>query len=276
MAGLGFYLFVVHMLTARSPVHHAAPFQGPQFRRRADGDVRGRHGAARLLGVAGAVAADLGNYPVETAGLVLAPRGIGTMVAMMIAGRLANRVDPRLIMLLGVPAAWRLALPAGRLDPGRIGMGDDGDHHHPGPWHRLRVRAAADGVVWTMKPELRTQGTSLLSLVRNIGSAIGISLTSALLDHQTQAEHADLAQFITPFARPLQAGGAVSHLLDPATSSGAALLNSTINTQAQVIAYMDDYKFLLMTVLPAAACLLLMRRPGRATPAPQAPAAAMD
>ena len=46
----------------------------------------------------------LGNYPVETAGLLLAPRGVGTMVAMLVAGRITNRIDPR--------SSWRWACPA--------------------------------------------------------------------------------------------------------------------------------------------------------------------
>ncbi len=276
LAGLGFYLFLAHMLTARTPFIPRAIFEDRNF-------VAGlitMFSVGMVLLASSALLAPflegLGNYPVETTGLVLAPRGIGTMAAMMIAGRLSNRLDPRLIMLLGY-----LLLGASLY----LQEGWTQDESEWVMMATIIIQGLGLGFVfvplqmvsfYTMKPELRTQGTSLLSLVRNVGSAIGISLTSALLDHQTQAEHADLAQFITPFARPLQAGGAVSHLLDPATSSGAALLNSTINTQAQVIAYMDDYKFLLMTVLPAAACLLLMRRPGRATPAPQAPAAAMD
>jgi DHA2 family multidrug resistance protein len=106
----------------------------------------------------------------------------------------------------------------------------------------------------------------MLSLVRNIGSAIGISLTSALLDRMTQYEHANLAGLITPFDRVLQGGGNVSHMLNPATAGGAGLLNSMIDTQSQIIAYVDDYKFLLITVVPSVACLLLMSGPKKRAP----------
>jgi DHA2 family multidrug resistance protein len=117
---------------------------------------------------------------------------------------------------------------------------------------------------FTLSPALRSQGTALLSLLRNVGSAIGISVTSALLERQAQYEHANLAQFITPFERPLQAGGAVSRMLNPSTPGGAALLNSMIDTQSQIIGYIDDYKLLLLTTIPAVACLLLVRRPPKA------------
>jgi DHA2 family multidrug resistance protein len=130
---------------------------------------------------------------------------------------------------------------------------------------------------YTLSPALRGQGTALLSLVRNVGSAIGISVTSAMLDREAQYEHANLAQFITPFDRPLQAGGAVTKMLNPATPGGASLLNTMINTQSQIIGYIDDYKLLLLTTIPAVACLLLMRKPpNRARPAPAEHAAVME
>ena len=276
LGGLGFYLFLVHMLTARTPFIPRMIFNDRNF-------VAGlitMFSVGMVLLASSALLApfleELGNYPVATAGLVMAPRGIGTMAAMMVAGRLSNRVDPRGIMLLGYlllgaslamqetwtqdEAEWMMTVTI--IIQG-LGLGF--------VFVPLQVVA-----FFTMKAELRTQGAALLSLVRNVGSAIGISLTSALLDHQTQYEHAELAQFITPFARPLQAGGMVTRMLDPASRSGAALLNSTINTQAQVIAYIDDYKFLLMTVLPAAACLLLMRKPGKAPATRPAHAEVMD
>ncbi len=275
LSGLGFYLFLVHMVTARAPFIPRAIFNDRNF-------VAGlitMFSVGMVLLASSALLApfleNLGNYPVETAGLVLAPRGLGTMAAMMIAGRVTNRLDPRLVMLSGY-----LALGAS------LAMQETWTQNES-EWMMI-VTIVIQGVglgfvfvplqvvsFFTMKPELRTQGASLLSLVRNVGSAIGISITSALLDHQTQYEHAVLAQYINPFARPLQAGGAVTRMLNPTTPAGAALLNRTINTQAQVIAYIDDYKFLLITVLPAAACLLLMRKPGKA-PARPAQVEVMD
>jgi DHA2 family multidrug resistance protein len=107
-----------------------------------------------------------------------------------------------------------------------------------------------------------------------VGSAIGISITSALLDRETHVEHAVLTQYITPFNRMLQSGAA-GHLLAPAKPGGASLLDQMITTQAQIIGYIDDYKFLLLTVIPSAACLLLMRRP-KAAAAPAGGHAVID
>jgi DHA2 family multidrug resistance protein len=278
LAGLGLYLFVVHLMTAKNPFIPRAAF----------GDMNFNAGLVTMFSVGIVLLAsssllapfleNLGNYPVATAGLIMAPRGAGTMAAMLIAGRLVNRVDPRLLMLFGY---FLLMLSMYLLE------GWTPDESVGAMAVTIIIQGAGLGFVfiplqvvafYTLAPGLRTQGTALLSLLRNVGSAIGVSVTSALLDHQAQYEHANLAQFVTPFARPLQAGGAVSRMLDPTTPGGASLLNSFINTQAQIIGYIDVYKMMLLTTVPAVACLFLMRKPPQ--PAGAAPAgaahAAMD
>jgi DHA2 family multidrug resistance protein len=203
----------------------------------------------------------LGDYPVATAGLVMAPRGIGTMAAMMIAGRLSSRVDPRYLMGLGVlMMAWSLYAATGwtpDVSP-RVLIAT------------LMVQGAALGFVFiplqvvafaTLPAAYRTDGTSLLSLLRNVGSAIGVSVTSALLAHNVQVLHSELGSYITPFNRALQAGGAVSQFLDPSTARGAQILDAIVNRQAQIIAYNDDYKLMTLITLPTLLLLFIMRRP---------------
>jgi DHA2 family multidrug resistance protein len=277
LAGLGFYLFTVHMMTARNTFIPRAIFRDRNF-------VAGlitMFSVGMVLLASSALLApfleNLGNYPVATAGLVMAPRGIGTMGAMLVSGRLINRVDPRLLMLFGyILLGLSLYMQEGWTQ-------DDSEGYM---METIIIQGAGLGFVfvplqvvafYTIPGELRTQGTSLLSLVRNVGSAIGISLTSALLDHQAQYEHANLAGMITPFTRSLQAGGNVSHMLNPTSPAGASLLNSMIDTQAQIIGYIDDYKFLLITTVPAMLCLFLMSKPARRGVAPVgAGHAAMD
>jgi MFS transporter, DHA2 family, multidrug resistance protein len=131
----------------------------------------------------------------------------------------------------------------------------------------------------TLEPRLRGDGAALLSLFRNIGSAIGVSVTSFSLAQLTQVSHADLAASITPFNRLLQSGAA-GHFLNPSTAAGAGLLNATINRQAEIIAYNDDYRLLMMITLAALLALPLMRRarhlPPNADHAPDTGHAAMD
>jgi DHA2 family multidrug resistance protein len=274
-AGLGFYLFVVHLMTAKNPFIPRAAF----------GDLNFNAALITMFSVGIVLLAsssllapyleNLGNYPVATAGLIMAPRGAGTMVAMLVAGRLTNKIDPRLLMLFGY---FLLMLSMYLLE------GWTPDESASAMAVTIIIQGAGLGFVfiplqvvafYTLSPALRTQGTALLSLVRNVGSAIGVSVTSALLDHEAQYEHANLAQFITPFERPLQAGGAVSKMLDPTTAGGASLLNSIINTQAQIIGYIDDYKLMLLTTIPAVACLFLMRKPPNTAKQAAAPEHAM-
>jgi len=76
---------------------------------------------------------------------------------------------------------------------------------------------------------------------------------------------------VTPFNRMLQTGGAYL-IWNDATSAGLAALNAEITRQASIVAYVDDFKFMLLISLPTALLLLLMRRPNTA---PQADAAAV-
>jgi DHA2 family multidrug resistance protein len=264
VSGLGFYMFVTHMITARNTFIPRAVFQD----RNLVAGLITMFSVGMVLLASSALLApyleNLDNYPVASAGLVMAPRGAGTMLTMLIAGRLTNRMDPRLLMLTGyIMLGISLYMQEGWTPA-------DSEFYM---METIALQGAGLGMVfvplqvvafYTVSAELRTQGTSMLSLVRNVGSAIGISLTSALLDHQTEYEHANLAQYVTPFTRPLQAGGAVSRMLNPHSAGGAGLLDSIIQTQAQIIAYIDDYKFMLITTIPAMACLLLMRRPAGA------------
>jgi DHA2 family multidrug resistance protein len=278
LAGVGFYLFITHMILARNTFIPKAIF----FDRNFVAGLITMFSVGMVLLASSALLApfleNLGNYPVASAGLIMAPRGAGTMAAMLIAGKLTNRVDPRLLMLFGY-----LLLGVSLF----MQMGWTPAESESYMMETIIIQGAGLGFVfiplqivafYTMAPELRTQGASMLSLVRNIGSAIGISLTSALLDRMTQYEHANLAGLITPFTRSLSAGGAVTRLLNPGTGRGAAILNQMIDTQSQIIAYIDDYKFLLLTMIPSVACLLLMSGPakGRTVAPANAAHAAID
>ena len=135
------------------------------------------------------------------------------------------------------------------------------------------IQGAAMGLVFsplsvlafvTLAPSMRTEGASLFSLLRNLGAAIGVSVFSSLLAHNSQAMHEMIGSSVTPFNRALQTVGPRHPWLDPATAHGAALLDRMVNQQAQIVAYADDYVALIMTTLPALLLLLLMRLPRKA------------
>ncbi|HUB11492.1 MAG TPA: DHA2 family efflux MFS transporter permease subunit [Acetobacteraceae bacterium] len=265
---LGAYLFLVHLLTARKPFIPPAIFRDRNF----SAGLAVMFASGTILVSSSSLMAPwlqgLANYPVETAGLIMAPRGIGTMIAMLIGGRLSSRMDGRKLMAFGIlllswsiwdmthwtpdESQWRITLT---ITAQGAGLGFI--------FIPLQVLAFA-----TLAPQFRTDGTALFSLFRNIGAAVGVSVTSAMLAHNAQALHAEIGASVTPFNRAMQAGGAVRHLWNPATTHGASLLDQIINQQAQIIAYIDDYHMMIFTTLPSLLLLLLMRRPGRIASGP--------
>jgi DHA2 family multidrug resistance protein len=260
LAGLGLYLFIVHMILADQPFIPPSMFRDLNF----SVGLLVMFAMGLVLLASSALLAPylqtLGSYPVAQVGLLMAPRGIGTMVAMMAAGRLVNRMDPRLIMLGGFVmiaesmrqmTGWTPDIDAQSLALTTLLQGAGlGLVFIP-----LQVLAFA-----TLPANQRTDGTALFSLVRNVGSSIGISVTSFLLAQNTQIVHAQLAERITPFNRMAQTHGAYL-LWNSATQAGLSALNAQITRQASIIAYIDDFKLLLLVCLPAAALLLLLRRP---------------
>jgi DHA2 family multidrug resistance protein len=274
VAVLGLYLFVVHMMTAEKPFITPAVFKD---RNLSAGLLVMFAVGMVLLSVSALLAPwlqGLGGYPVETAGLVMAPRGIGTMAAMMIAGRLSNKVDARLLMALGIVLlCWSLfRMTAWTPDVSETTM-----------VFNTMLQGAGLGFVFiplqviafaTLDSSLRTEGTALLSLLRNMGSAIGISITGAMVTRNEQVEHSVLSGFVTPLNRAFDG---VASALSPVTAHGAQMLDAVVSRQAEIIAYNNDWKLMMLMALPMLPLLLLMRGPKKGAGAPSVEhAAVMD
>ena len=263
IAGLGIYLFIVHMLFSPRPLIRPLLFKDRNF----------AAGLVVMFAVGTILVSSLtvmtpwlevlSSYPVATAGLVMAPRGLGNLCSIMIAGRLATRIDPRYLvatgMLLMCTSFWRMT-------------GWTPDVSQREIITAIIIQGAGLGLVFTplqllafttLSPELRTEGASLFSLSRNIGAAVGVSITSSLLSRNAQALHEMIGASVTPFNRALQALAPSTHLMDPSTHPGAALLDQAVNRQAQIIAYSDNYVLMIFATLPALLLLLLMRNPRR-------------
>jgi DHA2 family multidrug resistance protein len=202
------------------------------------------------------------GYPVATTGLVTAPAGIGTMLAMLIAGRIIGKIDLRLTLLVGFLvtafALWQMTGYSLDLS--------ESDIVWPGV-----IQGFGTGLVFvplsaatfaTLSPEMRAQGTSLYSLVRNIGSSIGISLVQTLLTRNTVIAHAALAERVTR-GSSAWSNPAVAATFDVHNSTGAALLDGAVTQQAAMIAYIDDFWFMLFLTLLVTPLLLLIRPPRR-------------
>ena len=262
LAGLGICLFFVHMLTAKTPFISPKIFTDRNFL-----------GGFFMMFTMGLVLLSssallppylqsLGGYSVTDAGLLMAPRGVGTMIAMMIAGRLSSRMDPRLLMLSGIVmmtvAVWFMTGWTPNIDSQSIvattmlqgfGMGF--------VFIPLQLVAFA-----TLDPKYRTDGAALFSLMRNIGSAIGVSLAVLTLTQSTAIMHAQFAEQITPFNRALEVGPA-GLFFNPHLPMGLSAINAEIMRRSSIVAYSNVFESMLFAGLPAALALLLMRRPPR-------------
>jgi len=202
----------------------------------------------------------LGNYPVMLSGIALAPRGLGTIVGAPIVGWLVNRVDPRKLMLAGLAvlgySTWQMSL-----------WTPDVSIQAQLPMVFLQgitislVFVPLQAVAFSSLPAtMRTEASGVIALFRNLGGSIGVSVMETLLARNTQVAHQDLARFATPFNRALQTG-APHQYWNIATQQGRTLLDALVNYHAQVIAYSDDFLAMLLGMVPAAALILLMRRP---------------
>ena len=162
---------------------------------------------------------ELMNYPVVTSGIIMGPRGVGTMVSNAVVGRLVGRTDMRILLAIGLGlTAWSFYKMTGwtpDISQGSIigvtmvqgfGLGF------------LFVPLSA-ATLSTLPLAERTEGAGLYSLFRNIGSSIGISIVNALLIRNTQVNHANIAQNVTAVNRALEQPG-VAHFWDPMTASG--------------------------------------------------------
>jgi DHA2 family multidrug resistance protein len=268
LASLGLYLFVVHMFTADKPFLPPAIFRDANF----TAAMLMMFCTGAVLQASSALLApylqNLAGYPVATAGLTMAPRGLGTMVSMQVASRLSKRFDQRKIMATG------LLLLGWTFHSMSLWTPDVSQHTM---LLILLLQGCALGLIFnpmtvmafaTLPVHLRGDATALQALSRNLGAAIGISVLSFMLTRNTQISHADIAAYVTPFNRMLQ-DQAVAQYWNPATGMGAQVLDQVINRQARIIAYNDDYRIMTYFVVPPLLLLLLMRRPnavGRQTP----------
>jgi DHA2 family multidrug resistance protein len=118
----------------------------------------------------------------------------------------------------------------------------------------------------TLSPQMRAQGTAIFSLVRNIGSSIGISMVQTILVRNTVSAHAALAERIT-YTNPAWTNPAVASAYDVGRQTGAAALDGVITQQASMIAYINDFRLMLYLTLAVIPLLLLIRVPRRGAPA---------
>ena len=259
IAASAFYLFLVHTFTAREPFVRPSLFRDRNF-------------AAGMLFIAvvgltyyASLALqppylqDLMGYPVVTAGLVMGPRGIGTMAAMLAAGKLIGRIDTRILLAAGLAlTAWSFyAMTGWTPDVAQATVVIVGVIQGVGLG--LLFTPLSVVTLSTLSPEHRAEGAGLFSLSRNVGSSVGISVVNSLLTTNTQINHADIVQHVTAVNRVFE-HPTIAQFWNPLTAAGRAALDAVVTQQAQIIAYIDDYKLLMIATLVVIPLIIVFKR----------------
>ena len=278
VSAAGFYIFLAHSLTTGNPFIRIELFKDRNF---VGGIifmiVIGMVLFATMALVTPFMQHVLG-YPILTAGMLLGTRGVGTLFAMMAVGRLMRTVEARTLVGIG------LVITAATLYQ-MVGFTDQT------PPNTIIVVGIIQGVglgmvfvplstvaFTTLPGHLRTDGTAMLTLVRNVGSSVGISIVISNLTSTTTLMHARLSEYVTPFNNALQMPD-VAGTLNLSTEMGRAILDRIVTQQAAVIAYSNDFLFLMWLTLATLPLLLIIgtsRRIMRPEPVAQRAAEAIE
>lgn len=198
------------------------------------------------------------NYPVSTTGLVLAPRGISSLLSIMVVGRLAPRLGTAGIMVLGIlltaGGTWFSTYYSVMVSPGwATGVSMIQGFGLGMVFYPIITVAFA-----TLPTRMHTEAAGLFSLVRVLGGSMGISVTMSLLTNYGQVSWNALGGFINPYNPAVYEY--LAHLgLKPTDSQGAALLGSELLSQAQMVAFINVFAVIALTLLMMLPLVLLLR-----------------
>lgn len=211
------------------------------------------------------------GYPVATTGLVTAPSGVGTMLAMLLAGRLLGKIETRVLLFTGFVIS---AVALYMMMQYTIVL-SSADIVWPGV-----VQGFGLGLIFvplssvsfsSLRTDLRADGTAIYSLMRNLGSSLGISIIQTMVTRNTQVSHASLASYATPFNPMMQSQ------VDMHSPMAMAMLDRMIGQQASMIAYNDAFELMFIATLVVVPLLVLIRKPKhQAPPDPSEAHVAMD
>jgi DHA2 family multidrug resistance protein len=203
---------------------------------------------------------NLMGYSVLDVGFVLAPRGIGTLMAMLVVSRVSNIVDARWLVLFGLClTAYALHLMSGfsvfvpERDIIVSGL----------------IQGFGLGFVFiplstvsytTLDPRYRAEAASLFSLIRNMGSSIGVSVAFTMFSRNMRIQHAYLTENVTPYSTWLDLSVSPDAVA-PGSSAILAMIDGELTRQAATIAYINDFYMMMWVVLVLLPLVFLLHGP---------------
>ncbi|MDE0810412.1 MAG: MFS transporter, partial [Alphaproteobacteria bacterium] len=258
-SALGFYVFVVHSLTTDKPNISLAILKDRNY-------VIGLllifvFGIAVFssLFILPVFLQNMQGYPVLSAGWVVSARGLGTMAAMISAGFLADRVEGRYLILagllcVGVSNIWMTYWNA---DVAMVEI----------IWITV-VNGYGMGMMWvslttvtfsTMSAQFRVEAASLFSLIRAIGASMGTSVVVSILVHSSQTNYIEMRDRINEFGQSMRFNGA-SSMWNLDTAAGIQALQRMVFGEAQMMAFLNDFVFLVFVAFVAMPLCFLLKR----------------
>jgi DHA2 family multidrug resistance protein len=254
------WMFIVHMLTAEHPLFDRAMFKDRNFATSVL--FMAVTGILLLAGLAllPPLLQNMYGYSVLQSGFLTAPRGVGTLFSMLIAGRMTGKIDARIlvgigVVLMGVSLYMMTGFAIEQPSRPVIVSGV--------------VQGLGLGLIFvplqtlafeTLSAKMRTTGAALLNLSRNIGGSIGISVVGTQLVRMTQISHADMAAQITQNTIPTADPAILQTAIPVAGAAALAYVNGMINKQALFIAYLDDFKLMMIITFAILPLLFFMKR----------------
>ncbi len=255
-----FWLFVVNSLASATPFIDPAIFRDRNY---LGGTVLRTLFGVLLFGslvLLPPFVQEIGGYTVMDSGLILAPRGAGTMMASFLTGYFIKKIDPRKVIALAMATIaitmWQISTFTEDIDRTTLVINNFIQGLAFGTF-MVPLNAVA---FTTMPAEQRDAGTAFYSLLNNIGRGFGVALFSTYLAYANQRFHAGLTEHISPAVETLRHVPLPPQwsLTDPA---GIAALERTLAKQAKLLAYIADFQLLAILIAACIPVLLFMNNP---------------
>ncbi|MGN6124212.1 MAG: DHA2 family efflux MFS transporter permease subunit [Sphingomonas oligoaromativorans] len=252
-AALGFYLFLVHVLTADRHFLNKALFRDRNFAFSTVMFFALGFVLLPTLALTSPMLEELLGYPADTTGYMTLPRGAALIGALAITATAPKWIDSRLLVVTGIGLTalgnwvmlgysplmdWRYVLVAGTIQGAGLG---------------ILMAALSKTAFSTLAPALRPEGTALFTLARLYGSTIGIAIVQVLFYNHTQMMHLALAKNLTPHHATGPAAGLFA-------GPGLPMLNELLTGQAAIIALINQFKLMMIVILAVSPLALLLRK----------------
>ena len=256
---LGLYLFIMHSLTTPTPFISPGIFRdknlmlGILFQFMLGFLVLSMNVIMPLF------LQNLRGFPILMAAMVMMPRGVGTLIGLVVAGRLSNRVDPRAVIIFGFLC---VAFSAWRMSNFTVDVGI---------WDFI-IAAVFNGIgigaiwvpltavsFWTLPSNLRTEASTFTSLFRNYGSGIGVSVVISILSRSQSTAHAYMSERANPYTEIMREPWLPENW-DLNSAEGLRLLDTEIGRQAMSIGFFNDFYLIMIGALASIPVVMLLSR----------------